>query len=70
MKEPEMTDPKHEPQDPLHRPHWRPPGTVVPWSQQRPDLKEMTGDEALVRKSWEEIDAWTYTFLWHCVVSF
>lgn len=56
--------------EPLRRPHPRPAGTVVPWPQQRQEMLEMTGDEALVQKTWEEIDAWTYTFLWHCVVSF
>jgi hypothetical protein len=55
---------------PLKRPHPRPPGTVIPWPEQKRDLPEMQGDEALVQRTWEEVDAWTYTFLWHCVVSF
>ncbi|MCC7338547.1 MAG: hypothetical protein IT422_25930 [Pirellulaceae bacterium] len=55
---------------PLQREHPRPAGTVVPWTQQRQDMPEMTGDEQLVKQTWEEIDAWTYSFLWHCVVSF
>lgn len=33
-------------------------------------MPEMTGDEQLVERAWQEIDAWTYAFLWHCVVSF
>lgn len=56
--------------EPLQRSHFRPAGTVVPWPEQRADLPEMTGDEELVRKTWQEIDNWTYAFLWHCVVSF
>lgn len=55
----------HIPQLPL-----RPAGTVVPWLEQRRDMPEMTGDEQLVERNWTEIDAWTYAFLWHCVVSF
>jgi len=50
--------------------HPRPAGTVVPWSEQREQMGAMTGDEQLVEKNWQEIDAWTYAFLWHCVVSF
>ena len=52
------------------RPHPRPAGTVQPWPKKREEMPEMTGDEELVKKNWEEIDAWTYSFLWHCVVSF
>lgn len=52
------------------RPASRPAGSVVPWPEQRRDLPPMTGDEQLVERTWTEIDAWTYAFLWHCVVSF
>ncbi|MCC7475340.1 MAG: hypothetical protein IT425_08085 [Pirellulales bacterium] len=52
------------------QPQCRPAGTVVPWPDQRRDLPEMTGNEQLVERNWTEIDAWTYAFLWHCVVSF
>ncbi len=50
--------------------HPRPPGTVEPWAAAKPQLGEMTGDERLVRQSWEELDAWAYAFVWHCLVSF
>jgi hypothetical protein len=56
--------------DPLQRPDSRPAGTVIPWPEIKRELPEMTGDEALVQKNWQEIDGWTYSFLWHCVVSF
>jgi hypothetical protein len=56
--------------EPLRRVHPRPAGTVVPWSEQCAEMGEMTGDEQLVKRTWEEIDSWTYSFLWHCVVSF
>lgn len=60
----------NQPTDPLTRPHPRPLGTVVPWPEIRQQWPPMTGDESLVRKNWEGIDAWSYAFLWHCVVSF
>ena len=56
--------------EPLRRTHPRPAGTVVPWTDKCRELPEMTGDEQLVQKTWEEIDAWTVSYLWHCVVSF
>ena len=59
-----------EPYEPLRRPHERPAGAVVPWPQARNEMPPMTGDERLVQRNSEEIDAWTYAFLWHCVVSF
>jgi len=45
-------------------------GTVKPWPEAKSRLPEIEGDEAVVRKSWEGLDAWAYSFLWHCVVSF
>jgi uroporphyrinogen-III decarboxylase len=48
----------------------RPAGTVEPWARAREFLPEMMGDESLVRGTWENMDAWAYAFLWHCVVSF
>ena len=59
-----------DPTKPLQRVHPRPAGTVTPWPEQRREMPEMTGDEQLVKQTWEEIDSWTYAFLWHCVVSF
>jgi hypothetical protein len=56
--------------EPLRRVHPRPAGTVAPWPEQRREMGEMTGDEQLVKRTWEEMDSWTYAFLWHCVVSF
>lgn len=50
--------------------HRRPAGTVVPWADERARLPEITGDQEIVRRTLGGIDAWAYTFLWHCVVSF
>ena len=48
----------------------RPAGTVEPWQSFKDQLPDITGDEAIVRTSWEGMDAWAYAFLWHMVVSF
>jgi len=56
--------------EPLRRGHPRPAGSVVPWPEMREKMPKMTGDQRIVQETWEEIDAWTYAFLWHCVVSF
>ena len=48
----------------------RPVGSVVSWTDKLKELPDITGDEGLVKNSWEELDAWSYAFLWHCVVSF
>lgn len=46
------------------------PGVCIPWDEKRKELPEITGDEALVRRVWEDIDALAYTYVWHCLVSF
>ena len=45
-------------------------GSVVPWAEEKAELPEIVGDEALVRDTIGGIDAWAYAFLWHCVESF
>jgi uroporphyrinogen-III decarboxylase len=46
------------------------PGVCIPWAQKSKETPEMTGDEAMVRRVWEEIDSFAYTYIWHCLVSF
>lgn len=48
----------------------RPAGSVETWAAAKSTLPEIMGDEALVRSTWQDFDAWAYAFLWHCVVSF
>lgn len=48
----------------------RPAGIVEPWANAKSTLPEIMGDEGLVRSTWQNLDAWAYSFLWHCVVSF
>ena len=54
----------------IHAAHDRPAGTVEPWAKAKGALGEMTGDESLVRDTWQNLDAWASAFLWHMVVSF
>ncbi len=64
-KEPERAgDPR------LTGPQARPAGSVVTWQEEKSRLPEIVGDEEIVRRTLGGIDAWAYTFLWHCVVSF
>jgi hypothetical protein len=62
-----MPDPND---NPLTREHPRPAGTVEPWPAVKQTWEPIAGDEKLVKDSWEELDAWSYAFVWHCLVSF
>ena len=46
------------------------PGVCFPWAAKREELPAIMGDEAIVRRVWEDIDAFGYTYIWHCLVSF
>lgn len=46
------------------------PGVCVSWDQKKQELPEITGDEKLVKKVWEEVDSLPYSFIWQMVVSF
>lgn len=46
------------------------PGACVTWEEKKKELPEITGDEKLVKKAWEEVDSLPYTFIWQMVVSF
>jgi len=54
----------------LAGPATRPAGCVVTWEKEKRRLPEIVGDREIVRRTLGGIDAWAYTFLWHCVVSF
>lgn len=42
----------------------RPPGSVIPWEEESRGYRQLSGDVALVRRSWEEVDFWAYNYLW------
>jgi len=46
------------------------PGVCLPWGQIRAELPKISGDEALLQRVWENIDALGYTYIWHCLLSF
>jgi hypothetical protein len=52
------------------RPGAKQPGICVPWEEKRAELPQITGDEALIRRVWENNEALAYTFIWHCLLSF
>jgi hypothetical protein len=54
-----------EPQTPK-----RPPGTCLPWEEYRKELPSIKGDEELVKRTWEEIDALGYMYIWQVLLSF
>jgi methoxylated aromatic compound---corrinoid protein Co-methyltransferase len=42
----------------------REPGVCIPWRQEREQLRALTGDEELVRRTWEKVDGLAYSFIW------
>jgi hypothetical protein len=46
------------------------PGVCTPWEQKLRELPAIQGDEELLRRVWEEIDALAYMYIWHCLLSF
>jgi hypothetical protein len=53
--------------------HERPrsePGVCIPWGEKRKEMSEIRGDEQIVRRVWEEVDALAYMYIWQCLLSF
>jgi hypothetical protein len=46
------------------------PGVCYPWEDKVRELPEITGDKALIRRVWEDIDAFGATFIWQLLLSF
>ncbi len=44
------------------------PGTCVPWEEKKKDYPVIKGDEAIVKKWWEEIDTLAYIYMWFVVI--
>lgn len=61
-----MADPLPDSPQTVHRP----PGIVIPWEAKASELGPLQGDEEIVRRVWEGTDAWTYAFVWQCLLSF
>ena len=48
----------------------RPPGTCVPWEEKKKEFPQITGDEELVKRVWEDVDALGYMYIWQILLSF
>jgi hypothetical protein len=48
----------------------RPPGVCIPWEEKKAELPPIQGDAGIVKRIWEEIDTFGFTFIMHCLVSF
>jgi hypothetical protein len=47
-----------------------PPGICIPWETRKPELGPISGDEGIVKRIWENLEGFAYTYIWHCLVSF
>ncbi|MCC6145064.1 MAG: hypothetical protein IT368_14760 [Candidatus Hydrogenedentes bacterium] len=45
-------------------------GVCFPWEEKRQEIASISGDEALVRRIWEQVDSLGHTYIWHLLVSF
>ncbi|HOK55901.1 MAG TPA: uroporphyrinogen decarboxylase family protein [bacterium] len=46
------------------------PGVCIPWEEKIKEIKNIKGDEDLIKKVWEEIDTFGYIFIWQILLSF
>jgi hypothetical protein len=46
------------------------PGICIPWEEKRRELPVVTGDEALVRSVWEQIEGLAHMYIWQILLSF
>ncbi|TWT82789.1 Uroporphyrinogen decarboxylase (URO-D) [Planctomycetes bacterium CA13] len=46
------------------------PGECYPWEKKRAEIGEIQGDEAICRKTWQDIDALGNMFIWQLLLSF
>lgn len=51
------------------KPHVK-PGVCFPWEERVRDLPEITGSPELIRKIWEDIDAFGNMYIWQLLLSF
>jgi len=46
------------------------PGVCLPWEQRAKELPEISGDRELIRRVWEDIDAFGNMYIWQLLLSF
>jgi len=47
-----------------------PPGVCLPWEEKLRDLPPLSGDPAIPRRVWDDIEGLAYLYIWHLVLSF
>ena len=45
-------------------------GVCIPWEEIKSETPDISGDEELVRRVWEENDLEAYLFYWMCIEAF
>ena len=48
----------------------RAPGVCLPWRDKQQQIGEISGDEPLCRRVWENIDSLAYAYVWQVLLSF
>ncbi len=48
----------------------REPGVCVPWEEKLEEFPEISGDKELIRRTWQDVDALGYMYVWQCLLSF
>ncbi len=48
----------------------RAPGACLSWEEKRKELPQITGNEELLKRVWQDIDALGYTYIWQILLSF
>ena len=46
------------------------PGVCIPWDEKKKELPQISGNEALIKKTWEDIDSLGYVYIWQVLLSF
>jgi hypothetical protein len=46
------------------------PGACIPWEEKVKELPPIRGDEQIVKRVWEDVDALAYMYIWQCLLSF
>jgi hypothetical protein len=46
------------------------PGVCFPWEERVKDLPAITGSPELVRRVWEDVDAFGHMYIWQLLLSF
>ncbi|NLH15749.1 MAG: hypothetical protein GX455_04130 [Phycisphaerae bacterium] len=46
------------------------PGVCIPWEEKRRELPNITGDEELFKRIWEDNEALAYMYIWQVLLSF